>query len=226
MPTLAITLANKPALLLDALMSVARQTRRDVQHVVEFDCGQYGAGIYPPAVAFNRIVSERSRPDDYVAWLSDDDVWEPTYVEQLAGYLDTHPDVGACYGGTRIVAYEPGQPERPIRDIPAERAFTVGAWPSCQIDGGQVLVRRSVLNRLAAPWVPETLADCHTSDGSFLNRVASVTPIVPVVGSWVMRNRQTPESAHWRLVDGQPTFSAPETVERLRGGGDACQGVD
>lgn len=219
MPTLIVTLANKPALLLDALASVAQQTRRDFQHVVHLDHGDWPSDVYPPARLMNAVIAERSRPDDYLAWLSDDDVWESIWLETLAGFLDANPDVGACYGGSRIVAYEPGTPERFIRDLPAFQTYDATFEPSCKIDGGQILVRRSVLNRIAAPWVPEGLNDCNIADGAFMNRIAQVTPIVPVVGSWVMRNRQTPLSSHWRLVNGQPQMVTDETQRRLRGGG-------
>ena len=217
MSTLILTLANKPALLLDALASVARQTRRDYAHIVHLDGGGWPERSYPPAVFFNRA-ARRAQADDYIAWLSDDDVWEPHYLATLAGYLDEHPDVGACYGGSRVVAYEPGGAERLLRELPALHTFDARNQPLCQIDGGQMLVRRSVLDRIGEPWVSESLGDCNIADGSFMNRVACVTPIVPVVGSWVMRNRQTPFSAHWRLVNGVPQFMPPDTQRRLGGG--------
>ena len=89
--------------------------------------------------------------------------------------------------------------------------------PSCRIDGGQILVRRSVLAAIEEPWCPEGLTDCNTADGALMNKIAQVTPIWPVVGSWVMENRMTPESAHWRLVDGVPRMVTGETQARLRG---------
>lgn len=218
MPTLILTLANKPTLLIDALASVAAQRRRDFQHVVELDSGKHWpAASYPPAVFFNRVVAERARPDDNLAWLSDDDVWEPTFLRTLAGFLDDNPDVGACYGGSRLYTYD-GKSERHVRDLPAEVIYGATRMPSCQIDGGQILVRRSVLNRIAYPWVPEGLNDCNIADGSFMNRIAEVTPIIPVEGSWVMRNRQTPQSSHWAFRDGVPTYVSDETRRRLMGG--------
>lgn len=210
-----LTLANKPALVVEAMESVARQTRRDFRHIVHLD-NEPRDGRYSPAVFFNEQVA-RVESDGMVCWLSDDDVLEPHYLETLAGFLDANPDVGACYGGSRVMAYD-GQTERHVRDLPAERTFDADTPPSCKIDGGQMLVRRSVLDRIAPPWVPESLDRCNIADGNFMNRVAAVTPIVPVVGSWVMRNRMTPLSSHWRLVDGVPQFVSPQTVARLGGG--------
>lgn len=219
MATLILTLANKPRLLLEALASVQAQTRRDFRHVVHLDHGRWPAGVYPPSAFFNEH-AESAAPQDYVAWLSDDDVWQPTYLETLAGYLDAHPEVDACYGGTRVVRYNPATGDGGLlREIPAEHVFDAERSPVGQIDGGQVLLRRSLLERLPRPWGPETLVECNRADGHFLERVAALTPIVPVVGSWVMANRVTPLSSHWQLIGGEPRFRTPQTVARINGTG-------
>ena len=199
MTTVIITLSNKPDYLPEAVASVERQTRTDYLHVVGYDTpGRDWGGLYPPGVWYNRCATAAG-PDDYVCWLSDDDLLLPHYVATLAGALDEHPEWGAVYGGSEQWGLWQGQTWK-TRDFPANRVYDAACLPSCQIDGGQMLVRRSVLAQLAAPWHPVALQNCHISDGLLMNRVAMLTPLMPV-GVQVMVNRKVDQSCHWRATD-------------------------
>lgn len=198
-----LTLSNKPDYLVEAEASVAAQTRRDFRHVVELDNPTLTWAGYPPAVIFNKW-AERALPEHYIAWLSDDDLLEPTFCETLAGYLDAHPEVGCVYGGARHVSYDIATGiTTPITERPALHAYDARHMPLCQIDGGQIMVRRSALEAIGRPFCPEGTKDANIADGLMMNRIAARCGIVPVVGSWVMTNRTTPKSSHWYLEGSQ-----------------------
>jgi hypothetical protein len=201
-----LTLWNKRELIGDAVRSLWDQaTRRRVVHVCEQDVGQYAGQGYPPGVFYNAIVANIP-PEDYIAWLSDDDVLLPDYVEALAGYLDEHPEANACYGQLeRWALAEDGRTWK-LGDLPGGPIYGIQGMPCCNIDGGQVMYRGQVLDRIDPPWHPMTMQACHVSDGLLLNKIAAVTPIYPV-GKLVMRNRITWLSSHWRLVGDSPQFT-------------------
>ena len=210
MTVYVMMLANKRKYLRDAIRSVRAQTRTDFIHVVALDNGQDWGG-YPPAVWFNREAKEIS-PENYIAWLSDDDVLLPNYVADLAGYLDAHPEVDCCYGGSEVVL-EDGQgtrspwtwlPDYPDR-LNAKRwpVFDTKNLPGCVIDGGQIMLRRSALSAIAQPWMPIATepTTARLTDASLLNKLANAVGIYPVPVQ-VMINRITPLSAHCRPGPG------------------------
>lgn len=52
---------------------------------------------------------------DYLAYLFYDDLWEPTYLETLAGILDAHPDVGFA-SANRTYLFEGDVPKSAVYD--------------------------------------------------------------------------------------------------------------
>ena len=212
-----VTLANKPKYLPDAMASVEAQTRRDFKHIVQMDEGIGWDGRYPPAAFWNEQV-EAVGMDDYVCWLSDDDLLLPNYVEDLAGHLDAHQEVDCCYGGSRVENWDEAGKIADAQFLPMEGYVVFsGAWePSCRIDGGQFMMRRSALEAIPRPWVPEGITidpNAHPitmqerySDAIFMNKVAWIFGIYPI-GKQVMINRSTELSGHARIVDGVSTVA-------------------
>lgn len=104
---------NRPHLLTEALLTVARQTRRPVDVVVVDDCSPQRletAATVPaslpvrfvrqstnqgPAQAARRGLEETRA--ELVAFLNDDDVWEPEFLQLVAGALDAHPQAATAF---------------------------------------------------------------------------------------------------------------------------------
>lgn len=98
----AVILAyNRPELLDEALRSVQAQTRRPDEVIVVDDhseppLGPQGVRIIRqevnrgPAAAAARGLEEAA--GELVAFLNDDDVWAPTFLEALSRELDAHPE--------------------------------------------------------------------------------------------------------------------------------------
>jgi hypothetical protein len=191
-----ITLSNKPDLLLDAIESVKNQKRfGDVVHIIGRDDGIYQSNIYKPAVFFYNEI-QRSDDNDYICWLSDDDVMQPNYTKALGDYLDEHPEIMACYGSAKCILYDPPKFNKEIGRHLADRVFSKdsGESPCCAIDGSQVLARAKAYKDIVFPITEES---CRISDGIIMQKIASLYPIVPVpTPDFLMLLRTTPQSAH------------------------------
>ena len=193
-----ITLANKPDLLRDAIDSVKAQFRK-CEHVWKIDDGSYRErGLYPPAAYYNEIASQCD-PDDYISWLSDDDILYPCYAEFLGEYLDRFKCCGSVYGFSNHVIVQPDGTRKSFRILPTDctvRTFRKDCLPGGIIDGGQVMVRKTTLDAVGYPYTPEGIqADNRINDAILINKIASVAPMHGI-GEYVMENRTTPKSAH------------------------------
>lgn len=214
----------------DSLLSVATQTRADIQLLV-VDSGQWisGAGdrskqmfaVYedwhahplvewvftgegrdlwrrkcPIGWVTNEVIRAGLIRGRYVSTFYDDDRYEPTFVERMAGYLDDHPDVRAVWCGENRARLEPDDTETLVGCIPATGVLS---GPVCdnRVDGAQVMFHRSVLDDIGDPWLPEdpTESVCRHSDGIFLDKLASTTPIHPV-DPVLVTHRFTPISTY------------------------------
>lgn len=220
-----ITLANKPKYLRDAVASVEAQTRRDFRHVIEMDDGSRDwGGRYPPAVFWNEM-AKAAGPEDYICWLSDDDLLLPNYLEDLAGRLDQHPEVACYYGGSQVEVWDEKGKVLNAEFLPREGYVMYGnGWtPGCRIDGGQFMIRRSALDLLEWPWCPEIASDDPTApaialpsrycDAQYMNKIAHAVGMFPV-RKQVMINRRTPLSGHTRIVSGISTVADWRTAPK------------
>lgn len=83
---------------------------------------------------------------EYIAYLCDDDYFEPTKLELMVKYLDEHPEVSVVYGKQRIVQLVNGQ-EVPYAGIFRE-ATEVKTNASCQVDHSSVMMRRNLVEKV------------------------------------------------------------------------------
>lgn len=197
-----LTLWNKPDYVKEAIASVQAQTRRDFVHIVQPDTYRGWRGRYPPAVAYNEWAREAPM-EDYISWLSDDDLLQPNYVADLAGCLDVHPEYECVYGQSRHVMSHPKLGERFIRNLPAEwplPVLEVNFTPGYRIDGGQFMIRRSALERIPYPYYGEGYVNAGVCDADYMNKIVQHFPIYPVQKQ-VMVNRMTPLGGHVMVND-------------------------
>lgn len=197
-----LTLSNKPELLPQARESVRVQTRRGVHLVLEdTPLLNWGADVYPPAVFYNRMAAPCAA-DDYIIWLSDDDLLTPNALELLAGHLDTHPEHDAVYGLAEHRLYWPAEGvQRHYRTLPADggnAVYSAACDPCGNIDGGQFMVRKIGLDKVGYPYTPEQADGSErTNDGILMRRVARACGIYPLQPQQVVTIcRTTPYSAH------------------------------
>src|SRR5262245_28673169 len=115
--TIVIPTYNRAALLPRALASVAEQTFSDFDVVVVNDGGEWPAGCalsivgWPmrllhqehrgPAAARNAVLS--ASDSEFVAYLDDDDEWQPDHLESLLALLKGHPRHRVAFGVAEVV---------------------------------------------------------------------------------------------------------------------------
>lgn len=151
----------------------------------------------PISWATNQVIRAGLVRGRYVCTFYDDDRYEPTYVEKMAGYLDEHPDDLAVWCSLRRCRLDGAGMEQEIGRIDAYGPKYPGHFDQL-VDGTQVMFRREVLDAIGDPWLPENPADadCRHSDGVFLERVARVAEVVPNVEEVLVTHRHTPLSAY------------------------------
>ncbi len=164
---------NAEATVEDALRSVLAQTCPDFEVVVVDDGSTDGTAERVRAVADRRIhlvqqanqglagarnTGIRASRARYVSLLDSDDVWLPTYLEEMGKALEAHPDAGFAYADAyvfdedrRAVPRATGRrnqssPRRPPATAHAQlRALLERNWVF-----GLVTIRRDVLERVGA----------------------------------------------------------------------------
>lgn len=80
-----------------------------------------------PGGARNRGVAESSA--QYICFLDADDWWEPTFLEEMAGLIERHPDAGIYGTGYYIVK----SGKKRVAPIGIEEHFTEGEINYCQV---------------------------------------------------------------------------------------------
>lgn len=137
-------LYNKAPYVRKAVESVVSQTYRDWELVVVDDGSsddsaevvglvddprirlvrQANAGV---GAARNRGVSESGAP--YLCFLDADDWWEPTFLEEMAGLMERHPDAGTYGTGYYIVK----NGKRRVAPVGVDEGFAEGEINYCRV---------------------------------------------------------------------------------------------
>jgi hypothetical protein len=151
----------------------------------------------PYTYVWNRIIEAGLVRGKYVAVFTDDDVYAPTFIERMAGYLDEH-GVGAVYCSEEQVRWAgEHEPWAPVRTLAADSYRIAGQFLD-QVDMCQVMFRRSTMDWLPQPVFSEAPADesCRRADGLFLEQLAQVAGVVPNIPEPLVTHRYTPDSTY------------------------------
>lgn len=204
--TIVTATYNKAAFFKDAIESVLNQTRKDWRWWIILDGANadtielcmnlqhrdqrvtlfseevaYGERykFYRPSMLMNKYFPLILT--NYFCWLSDDDVWEPTYLEDLAGALDTHRDWDVVYGGAQVLE-QTKTGWRTTITLPEhfDRTYDENNMPCFHIDGGSIVqTKRSYDCIRLSGWQFPT-DDTHTfADGLYMNELAKSYTIHP-----------------------------------------------
>jgi glycosyl transferase family 2 len=218
--TIILTSHQKPTLR-DALNSVLAQTFADYECVV-MDSGQWmddpRIGLRhkrliwvrtgeppdlrnhfcPVAWATNEAIRAGLVRGKYVCTFYDDDVYEPTFLERMVGYLETTGEEAVWCSQNRVRLTESGETQ-PAGYIGAEHTLYPGMIDN-RVDGGQVMFARAALMRMTDPWLPEDPADgsCRHSDGIFLERLCATVGKINPLDEMLYTHRFTPYSTYSR----------------------------
>lgn len=110
----------------------------------------------------------------YMATFYDDDRYHPDFVKRMAGHLDDHPDDQAVLCSQNRYRRNRDGSEDLVGALPVVAPRRPGEF-DCQVDGGQIMWRTELLDKIGDPWMSEDPADaiCRHSDGIFLERLAA-----------------------------------------------------
>jgi hypothetical protein len=213
--TIILTSHVKPTLV-DALASVAAQTFTDYECVV-MDSGQraerpalpprvvwHETGeppdlrnhLCPVAWATNEVIRRGLVRGKYVCTFYDDDVYEPTFLERMVGYLEATGEEAVWCSQNRVRLLESGETQS-AGYIGAGHTLYPGMIDN-RVDGGQVMFARDALMRMADPWLPEDPNDgsCRHSDGQFLEKLCRVVGEIRPLDVMLYTHRFTPFSTY------------------------------
>ncbi len=156
--SIIMPLYNKASYVRKAVESVVGQTYRDWELIVVDDGSTDGGGDIVAAIADPRIrlvrqenagVSaarnrgvamagasasaplsrEAALASQYICFLDADDWWEPTFLEEMAGLIERHPDAG-IYGTSYWIVKNGRRRQAPIG---VDEGFTEGEINYCQV---------------------------------------------------------------------------------------------
>jgi hypothetical protein len=132
----------------------------------------------------------------YLCCFFDDDLYEPTFMEKMGGYLDDHPACMAVRCTQRRVDARADGTRVELPPLVAEGPIS-GPNFDCRVDGGQVMLRTEVLSRIPDPWLPEDPGEtCSHSDGIFLNKVGAVIPQMDALNETLYTHQHTVYSTY------------------------------
>lgn len=150
----------------------------------------------PISYVANEVIRAGLIRGRYTCVFTDDDMYDPTYVEKMAGFLDlgTHRAVYCAQKRLRVHADGTFNDEPGIAaDVPRH-----GAGFDQQIDMLQMMFQTSVLGEMDDPWFdenPETSV-CRHSDGMFMDRVGEIVGEVANIPEALVTHRYTPISTY------------------------------
>lgn len=138
-----------------------------------FDATKRHTDRYRPAMHFNAYCLRVATK--YFAWLSDDDILMPSFVEQLVAHVELHPSYEVVYGECHIVDCRAGRDHTFINWLAADTPYgpTCAVMPSSRVDGGQILQTaasaREIINDTP---MPDDWSYAGACDGHYLNCLA------------------------------------------------------
>jgi hypothetical protein len=132
----------------------------------------------------------------YFCTFYDDDLYHPTFMEKMGGYLDAHPDCDVVRCSERWTAIDKTDTRKPIRILRADKVLTRGDRFDQAVDGMQVMMRTNAILRIPTPYLPEAASECRHSDGVFFEKLARVIPQMDYIDEVLCEHRFTPDSTY------------------------------
>ena len=180
-----------------AVLAPLVRDRRVIYEEITFGESERMPWAWPPAILMNRYYPKAA--GQFIAYISDDDVWEPRLLSRCVAEFDARPDYHAVWFTMwrSVWSADLGR-FKPAGSIPAVCEVGAGCAQEradCRVDGGQVIHRRECLDEIPPPWFPESGSRqvANHNDGVFLQKLADLHPLHPVPDK-LMTHRATPLS--------------------------------
>jgi hypothetical protein len=132
----------------------------------------------------------------YFCTFYDDDLYHPTFMEKMAGYLDTHPNCDAVRCSERWAKIDTSGKRKPTTILRADCVLKRGDRFDQVVDGMQVMMRTEAVLRIPYPYLREDASECRHSDGVFFERLALFIPQMDFIDEVLCEHRFTPDSTY------------------------------
>ncbi|MCX5726098.1 MAG: glycosyltransferase family 2 protein [Candidatus Saganbacteria bacterium] len=209
---------NKPRYVLDAIKSVISQTHQDWTYYIvdnstdvatrntikDFLKKASDDRIKYLEVNFSDSLRERFHipsvlcnalcllaDKKYIYYLSDDDMIHELCLESMVKFLEENFEFGACYcrGESIRFTVDSGQEKWiKVHEFPFGQTFNGTLLPDELVDGGQVLIKKSIIEKMFIAsetinffLMPKIKGASNHSDGIFLNKLTGYTEIHPCI---------------------------------------------
>lgn len=131
--------------------------------------------IWPAPWLLNQYYPQAN--GDIIMYISDDDLFMPEIFRHTVSYFDHFTDHDALYFHlVRTKAVGPGHGKNWDEQFASIAADNVRRKNDldCQIDGGQIAYRKSVLDKIEQPWfLQDKVPDANHCDGIHMERLAT-----------------------------------------------------
>lgn len=162
------------------------QTVPGVRVFIESTIEGQRASSYRPAVIFDQYMPIAETP--FLCWLSDDDLWEPRFLESLVEPMERDPAINVTCGGARVI-WKDGDAWIPAYEVEAtgksQRDLIAG------MGSDSTLLRREAYHRAGLPKAASSVNPA-ISDKVVLRALATLVAVPGIV----MTHRVTELSRH------------------------------
>lgn len=166
MVSVIITTHNRKALLERAIESVKKQTFTDYECLIIDDASDDGTNSYLnqlPNSCFKKIIIPKaesrggnyarnlgikSSTGNYIAFLDDDDIWEPQKLELQVDFLETHHDIGLVYCQISHDYVRDGYVKKIIPNCSYRGNMSEKIFTCMPCVTSTIMVRREILDRV------------------------------------------------------------------------------
>lgn len=221
---------NKPRYVADAINSVLNQTFANFEYVILENSNDKVTrkmvhGITDKRVNIidvdfsdterDRIYVESRLKNNYypqargqfIMYLADDDILEPTCFAEHIQEFAQHPDYQANYHGYKITYLDSHKPD----DIkPAIKTFGPHRSPKERMDGGSLMFKKDLLEAIPDPYFKCNWHDAHISDSLFLHKLSTVAVFQPI--NQILHTKRVTKISTHTFIDeaGVPRFFRPQ----------------
>lgn len=150
---------------------------------------------YPTALILNEYYPKAN--GEYIVYLSDDDFFYPNLLDEVNKFFDARPDASAVYVSLKTMNEQPDGSFHQVNYIEANKARGKGTTETlnCQVDGGQVIHKKSCLDQVEQPFFAPKYPDAGICDGLFLDKLGKSYTIEPI-NIYLLEHRVT-KKATW-----------------------------
>lgn len=138
--------------------------------------------FYQPAIIINKYYPRVDTP--YLVWLSDDDLWEATFLEDLVGELEADPSKDIVYGSCDLVYWPLVNAKEWIYRTTLKADKKIGAGtkldPPLFVDGGQVVQTKRSYDALKGWQLPTDWKSGSHLDGIYTSMLGNQFVFHPV----------------------------------------------